>query len=584
MKEGGGRIGATVGMSNRGPVSVGTRGSSRSFGVSLSRDAGSVFGSKSFADSKPRAAISFNIPSSKSSSLVNINHGKNRTGLIDVTRSVRSNPIAPHETRFQFGLNIKNGTEKRSKTARVVALRPQGIFDINRPISKNAVVPFERKMQSALLRSEKPRTVFAHKLQEKSRSVKPRETRINSPISQSTDNGRKALSKEARVKVLEPARTLFDFSTKPALKAEPLRPIAPNIDFLKTSTENKIKTPEIRLAIPERTEAFQTVKPRIEQPKTKKEHKKRVKTWRVDRPHLTHLISTSPQISDLERQLVHADLSMAKKVILSEARVRGISLAEAQTQAIKRLLEKHKNKIVITPVEPLLSPDAVPQLQPVEQAAAGTKTKTEVLAQNVVKGASELQKNSKQVAGGGIQNPDSANNSQSKPPKREDPPREKEFFFEKQIDVNRKRIERAIQALDSLLKSHKTDTIPTGQGIADLISDSDSELQSEMAKPISKDGSLKKFKEAIGKLAHIHIYEFAEKLDQIVDKYPAIKLAVEKPNESAARKKAEYIYEGPINGKQAFFKDYQRVNGNFQGQSEKTYFIPSSNLPGAPVV
>lgn len=587
MKEGGAAIGrgGAATMSGRGPALGGARGLSRGFGVSLSADAGSLsFGSKNLVGSKSARSISFNIPSSKPA------------GMFDISRPVRSASVVPHVAEFQFGLSVKNGTERRSKTARTESHKPQGIFDITRPVSQNIKSISERKTQGPirstslksinLFRAEGPKSLFGRKPQEK--VTKPTELSFTSPISLNIDNGRKAKSPEARIKSLEPARILFDLSKKPAFEKASLRKTLPKIDLVKAGSESKIKSPEVRLVIPKvSNEVLKTIKVKPEQVNIKKEQKKRVKTLKTDRPHLTHIVKASPQVSDLERRLVYADLSMAKKVIPFDARVRGISLAEAEKQAIKRLSEKHKNKIVITPVEPLVTPNVSPQLQSVEQTVVNKKAQTDTLTRNDGKRSTELNVNNNQDVGGGTKLPEPTGAASPKSPKKEDPLKEKEFFFEKQVEVNKKRIERAVSALDSLLKSRKNDTLPAGQEIADLISDSDTQFQSEMAKPVHKDGSLKKFKDAVGKLKEVtHLGEFIEKLDEIVDKYPAIKLSVSKPkpNEGVNRKKVEHIYEGPIDGKQAFFKDYMKVNGNFQGQSEKTYFIPSANLPGAPVV
>lgn len=580
MKEGGAVMsrGSATTFGGRGPVSASARGPSRGFGVSLSADAGSVsFGSRSLADSKSKAPISFTIPTIKPSPLVDINHGKVKSGIFNIDRPVRSSLITPHEPKFQFGLNIKNGTEKKSKTARTESLKPRGLFDITRPVSKSTITPLERKVQTALkssrfLNEKRPISIFGQRLQENSKP-KSKELKFTSPITLNIDNGRRAQTREARVRALEPSKILFDIGMRSSLKPE----IQSNTS-LKPETNKKQAIVNVDVIIHAITES----KKKAEK-KTRTVSKEKIRKT-PKRVELKHRIKVLPNLDIDQAKLVRADIHKTKKLIPLLVRAKGITLEEAQKEAVQILSNKHKNKIVITPVEPVAVPSVAPEMQPLLKGDVGKKVEAGVLARNDTSTGVEAASNISQASGGGVKKPEQANSTQPKPQKREDPPHEKEFFFEKQTEVNKRRIERAIQALNSLLKTHKTDMIPTGDGISRLISDTDTELQSEVAKPVHKDGSLKKFKEAIGKLTKIHTIEFAVQVEKIVHTYPAIKLAVEKPIEGADRRKVEYIYEGPINGKQAFFKDYQRVNGNFQGQSEKTYFIPTDNLPGAPVV
>lgn len=572
MKEGVGTMSvgrsSTQSIGNRGMSLAGGRGSNRGVGGFLSSakgspDRGSIaFGSSRLSEFKP----SVSLPLSRPNSIININRGIQKAGMLDINRPVRSSPIISHESKFQFGLNVKNGTE--SKSARTESLKPRGIFDITRPISKSAIVSYEVKKGETFKHApvshiqERPGILSrSNNSEARARSLESKKIKLNN-----TFEFRKTQLESPKLKIV----------SNQEIKSKALMPTNAEVkksNIFKEITLRREHSNEV-INVDSIVGAIAKAQENAEKKAIRLKQHYEIKKQILKRVELKHRIKVLPSLDLDQAQLVRADIRKAKKLIPILVRAKGITIDEAQTEAVQILSAKHKNKIVITPVEPQVSPAISPEMHQVTQTDAVTKTKAVVLDKAETKHTLEVKMNTSQAMAIQAKNLEKLKKTQHRKEK-DQGSREKLFFFEKDEHINKKRINNAMKALNEVLRSHKaSNEKPSGVDVVRLIKD-DTSMQSEVARLIHKDGSLDKFKEGIRMLKDIHKGS-VDTIIKIAGIFSAVRLNTVATKQSVEKKQAEHVYNGPIDNQIAYFQDLGRVTGKFVETKEKTYFVPST--------
>lgn len=467
-----GSVGVATSVPGVGRASVGSRGATRSFGVSLSPEARPSSGPATFSS---KGLARYNEALSRT---VNINHGKDG----------------------KFATN--NGAWTRPS-----------IFDISKPVSKDVVA---RSAHKAAYKS--PIRIPGKVVEVKTIVVAPQKKTETRP---------------------DPFKnTVILWQRTP----DRIAPVAPK------QIERRAVKREIVKAAPERIFAKREI---ISQ-----------QTQIKDAIH-----KPSPFIKEqiAPRVRVHAKSETARAYRLDvmqaqrTARVMtsvGFSEAHIQHSLQKTLIQRYEGKPGV-------------EIAPEQKTQTETKTKPTVLpavhSKTVEQGATPPTEEEK------------------KKPKEEKEEEGILFFFKLYKEAKAKRVSGVVDAVKKLFSYKKEGEIVTGKEVAyELSKNTSTDVESEVSLTIRPDGTWKGFMQKIATIGAITDPELAEaEAERISKEEKAVKLSLSDTGEDVGREGAIRVYEGPLHGQKAFFKENGGAFGKFKDgkNSNQIWFIPTIDSP-----
>lgn len=575
-------IGRVGGVSN-----VGVRGASsiKMGGSSIERGFG---GGNSAFSSRGLSMFNREAISKPSSSIINPNFGKGAKspharipglaspkGMFDVSRPLRSSSVLK-PAEFGVRVNIKNGTERVSKTARSAAIAPRGIFDVSRPARTS---PIERSLKST------PRQFEFGKKITPARSEQVRSPRLREiPLGKS----------ENRAIRYDKARTVAvrtrEVGLNPRVRAERVKSIFPRETIILWSRqENTAKASEktiVTTTVREQSRPQDTIRgvvsktQEVKAIKRKKEMVlgvKKEKTLPKRKMRVGHMVSVMPHVSEDERLHIYADIKRAQnESVHIIRRARKVSYNEALMEATKALETRHKGKIVITPHEPQIVPDAVPQTQPEVKTQADSKTQTITLAQLNAESKHQLDTQARaQAVSGEKTKPESK--TEKKPQVIEadslnSSVEAKKLQFKKDEKANKGRVKRIFSAIEKIAsKQGKTIEEMSGNDVVlEMGSFANPQELSELTRLQGFDYRWNKLIDSIKNIRGFLTPKHAEQvIASHVEEYSAVKLAEENdPSAGAIGQDAVEVYGAPLDGVRAHVEEENSSDGELSAHAD----------------
>lgn len=577
---GGARVGiSTAGV--RGAASVKIGG-----GSSLERGFG---GGNSAFSSRGLSMFNREAISKPSSSIINPNFGKGtkssfaRTpgfassrNMFDMSRPVRANPVSK-PAEFGIKLNTKNGLERTSKTARSVNLAPKGIFDTTRPIrvnssegrvSKPITRTFEFGKRITPARSEQVRSPKLKEVPlEKSENRPIRYEKPRTVAARTREAGLNPRVRAERVKSISSRETIILWSRQENIAKASEKAIS------STTVREQIRPRDAIWGVVSKTQEVKAIKRKkemvlgVKKEKTLKKRKRRV----------GHMVNVMPHVSEDERLHIYADIKRAQnETVHIIRRARKVSYNEALTEATKALETRHKGKIVITPHEPQIVPDAVPQTQPEVKTQADSKTQTITLAQLNAENQHQLGTQARaQALPGEKTKPESKTGK--KPQVIEagslnSSVEAKKLQFKKDEKANKGRVKRIFSAIEKIAsKQGKTIEEMSGNDVVlEMGSFANPQELSELTRMQGFDYRWNKLIDSIKNIRGFLTPKHAEQvIASHVEEYSAVKLAEENdPSAGAIGQDAVEVYGAPLDGVRAHVEEENSSDGELSANAD----------------
>ncbi len=527
--------------------------------------------------------------SNPSSSIINPNFGKGaksphaRTpglasprGMFDVSRPVRARPVS-RPAEFGVKLNTKNGLERTSKSTRSVNLAPKGIFDITRPVrvnssegrvSKPAQRNFEFGKKITPARSEQARSPRLSEIplgKSENRAIHYDKTRT--VAARTREVGLNPRIRSERVKNISPRETIILWSRQKNIAKAPERTI------VTTTVREQTRPQEAIRGVVSRTQEVRAIKRKKEMVLgVKKEKVLPKRKMRVG--HMVQVLQNVPEDTKLH---IYADIKRAQNETVHIIRkARKVSYREALMEATKALETRHKGKIVITPYEPQVAPDAVPQVQPEIKTQSESKTQTITMAQLNADNQHQLgDQVGTQTVTGEKTKPESK--VERKPQAAEAGSQNssievKKLQFKKDEKANKGRVKRIFSAIEKIAsKQGKTIEEMSGN---DVVLEMGSVVNPDEISELTRlQGFDYRWNKLIDSIKNIRGFLTTQHAEQVitshVEEYSAVKLAEENdPSAGAIGRDAVEVYGTPLNGVRAHVEDENSADGELSANAD----------------
>ena len=239
------------------------------------------------------------------------------------------------------------------------------------------------------------------------------------------------------------------------------------------------------------------------------------------RVKFSRMIGVHSDVNANTTALIRKDIKDAKKIIPLIITTRKVSYEVAQKEALNLLLKKHEGKLFTRQIASLD-----------QEKSRGKKVQNISITSRI---------------------------------KSED-----KIYFERDIRANNAREDRAVLALDHLLRNRKEDdSIPRGSDIASVVAQLDQEVKSEVKTGLIGDGSFKEFVYEVSKLGELkNTLKLKEMVKEIITKITAVKLTSKISHLSASHADAERVYESSLQGVKGYFKEKDFLLGEFKTRTD----------------
>ncbi len=430
--------------------------------------------------------------------------------------SFSSRGLASYKEALSSSININHGREAKPAFARTANLVPKtSIIDMSRPFSKGRVTSVPRESKASIA----SRAFEASKTFFKSNKDMTKYSGIASPISK---------------RGAEPER-------KSALKVDAFKNTVilwerPRIERV-TSVSRVSGLPTVKSGARE----IATPRPsEIQKPKTVFQH-------------VEARIKVSPK-SETARSF-HLDMKQAERTVRAMTAV-GFTQPKAYEVVTQTLAKKYEGKPGV-------------ELLPKTATASEITTEPQVIVQTQV--LSEVHTKL------GVENPQ-IENEEGKKPLKKDEKKGIKFYFVAHQEAIKNRIEGAISAARQLLQNQ--DKV-TGKDVAYIMSrQAVGKYESEVAMGVRSDGTHKEFLEKLEKMGEIEdVHEMEIKIGSAAIEHKPVKLSFSSEGDQVGHEGAMKVYEGPLDGKRAYFKDNGHRFGRFKDgkENDQVWFVPDSN-------
>ncbi len=178
----------------------------------------------------------------------------------------------------------------------------------------------------------------------------------------------------------------------------------------------------------------------------------------------------------------------------------------------------------------------------------------------------------------------SKKNDKPKPKGKEEEQEGIRFYFRNYAEANKARVAGVIAVARKLLSNRQEGQVVTGQDLYQELSYQKSEeYESEVSRSVKEDGTWKGFLQKIAGIKSITEIEGIEvEAERISDQEKAVKLSLSEEGENLGQEGAVRVYENPLEGQRAYFKENKNSFGKFkEGRNGEMWFIPEAK--GLPI-